>query len=318
MVIVQFSDKTLYLDEGQILLDALLANGESVPHSCRSGFCQACMLQATEGVPPESSQTGLKNTLKSQGYFLSCQCKVETNLKVSLPDTDLIKTHAVVSEIKKLSPNVVRIRLTGIETFKAGQFITIFKGNIGRSYSIASVPSIQDYIEIHVKHVPNGVVSPWLFSEIKVGDLLEVILPGGNCFYELEDSAKNILLVGTGTGLAPLYGIANDAINSGHVGEIHLIHGGVKMHDLYMHNELKFMADRVPNFQYHPSILEENREADPLIKNISVGELVKNIFPKTKDLAIYLAGPGEFVKQMKKQIFMAGASTKDIYADSFN
>ena len=59
---------------GESALDALLGAGVSVPHSCRAGACQSCLVNASAGTIPPSAQQGLKPALIAQGYLLACLC----------------------------------------------------------------------------------------------------------------------------------------------------------------------------------------------------------------------------------------------------
>src|SRR5579863_2916224 len=51
-----------------------------------------------------------------------------------------------------------------------------------RSYSIASAPNSDGYVELTVERLPNGEVSPYLTQELAVGDCLELRGPIGGWF----------------------------------------------------------------------------------------------------------------------------------------
>lgn len=63
-----------------------------------------------------------------------------------------------------------------------------------------------------------------------------------------------MLLIGTGSGLAPLIGIARDALNQQHTGDIYLYHGSHDAAGLYLVDELREMAEHYPNFHYVPCV----------------------------------------------------------------
>ena len=79
MTDILFNGQTIRVKIGQTVLSALLEQGHNIPNSCRAGVCQSCLIQATEGDVPPEAQTGLKDTLKAQGYFMACSCKPETS-----------------------------------------------------------------------------------------------------------------------------------------------------------------------------------------------------------------------------------------------
>lgn len=61
---------------------------------------------------------------------------------------------------------------------------------------------------------------------------------------------------GTGTGLAPLYGIVHEALRESHQGPIHLFHGGVTSRDLYCVAALRTVESLHPQFHYHAPCLK--------------------------------------------------------------
>ena len=86
---VTFEGRTQTLGPGETVLTALLRQGEAIPFSCRSGVCRSCLLRTTQGQPPAAAQKALKDTLRAQGYFLSCIAQSEGDLTVALPSAFL-------------------------------------------------------------------------------------------------------------------------------------------------------------------------------------------------------------------------------------
>ena len=74
-----------------------------------------------------------------------------------------------------------------------------------RSYSISSGPGEQ--AEITVEKVDDGEVSPFIVDVVEVGDTLEVRGPIGGYFVWDGASDKPLLLIGGGSGIAPLRAI---------------------------------------------------------------------------------------------------------------
>ena len=85
---------------------------------------------------------------------------------------------------------------------------------LARSYSIASLLT-DDSLELHVRVLPEGRMSQWLASTARVGHADGDPGPSGDCFYTAGREDQPLLLAGTGTGLAPLFGIARDALRQG-------------------------------------------------------------------------------------------------------
>ena len=215
MATIRFDGRTYACGAQQSVLDVLTAHGASVPSSCRNGICQTCLLQAVDGVPPQQAQLGLKDTLKQQNYFLACACYPESDLSVTLPDQVHSRARAVVRSIDALNPDIVRVRLHCLVPFdyQAGQYINLFRdATLLRSYSLASVPASDADLHLHVRRLPHGRVSGWVHDELRVGDELDISTAMGACFYVPGNDEQGLLLIGTGSGLAPLYGILRDAL----------------------------------------------------------------------------------------------------------
>lgn len=319
MTHIIYKDTRIEIKEGQTVLSALLENSYDIPNSCRAGVCQSCLMQATDGEVPVVAQDGLKDTLKSQGYFLACSCKPETPLHIVDSKNNQQQYSARVLEHEFINDYVLRLRLK-IEQpyyYHAGQFINLWMDKkISRSYSLASVDKLDDFLELHIRRIPNGVVSNWLCDEISIGDTIQIQAATGDCFYTPGSSKQKLLLAGTGTGLAPLIGIARDALAQGHKGEIHLIHGARFADDLYMHQTLLKMAEKYNQFHYHTNVLQsenllsiEHQSIDQQLLDVAGSDLAESKF--------YLCGDADIVNKLKTKMFLAGASMKNIYSDPF-
>lgn len=89
--------------------------------------------------------------------------------------------------------------------FIPGQFVQIHFSidgdEVTRSYSIASVPSDRDEIELAIAYVEGGKASRYLWG-LKSGDTIAGSGPYGR-FCLRDESIKRYILVATGTGVAP-------------------------------------------------------------------------------------------------------------------
>lgn len=300
------------------VLDCMTAHGVAIPSSCHAGLCQTCLMQAVKGNIPASAQAGLKNTLAAQNYFLACACYPEEDIEVMLPNTSVGKFSATVTAIKPLNAEIVCLQLlpdTKLE-YRAGQFINLYKDAItARSYSLASVPEIDAHLQLHIRKVPNGLVSQWVHQALSVGDSVDISEATGDCFYTLDNPDQSLLLIGTGSGLAPLYGIIRDALARGHRGTIKLYHGSETVASLYLAEELKSLSLRHPNFIYTPCIsgsATPQGYASGMVLDVALEEN-----PALSGWRVFLCGHPEMVANGKKLVFFAGASMRDIYADPF-
>jgi len=305
---------------GESVLDTLLRNKIDIPYSCKAGACNICMMVGDEKELISHATHGIKNTLVEQGHFLACQCVVTDPITVHEAEDVSVFCQAIVNDKDFLSDKVCRLRLhpaIGLY-YRAGQYINIRmpNGQI-RSYSLASLPTEDDYLELHIKRMDGGLMSNWLLDEVQQGDTLEIQGAYGDCYYLSEDQDCDIVMIGTGTGLAPLVGILRDAITSGHKGQIKLYHGEREASGLYFDTELKALSAAHSNIHYFPCASED---ADNSEQAIHSGRAADYAFASNKNLAgnlVYLCGSPQMVKSARKMAYLAGASMKQIYSDPF-
>lgn len=275
-------------------------------------------MRVVKGDVPEKARSGLKPTLAAQNYFMACSCYPESDIEVVLPEAGLGRLTARVADVELLNTDVLGIRLEPSHQieYRAGQFINLFKDqDTARCYSLASVRALHEALFLHVRRVPNGLVSGWLFDSLKAGDELTISEATGECFYVPGKPEQNILLIATGTGLAPLYGIIRDALLSGHKGKLCLYHGNYNLDGFYLVDELRKLAQVHGNFSYIPCVSDG---AAP--EGYASGMVLDVALAENPDLAgwrVFLCGNPNMVNAAKQQTFFAGASMRDIFADPF-
>ncbi|GAB4393714.1 MAG: FAD-binding oxidoreductase [Gammaproteobacteria bacterium] len=318
---ITFQEKTYRLKENETVLDCLLRHQQGIPFSCRSGVCQSCLLRAINGQPPKAATVNLRTTYQRQGYFLACRWQPDSDIEVALPDMASTTIAAEILSLTNLCHNVKAIRLKPLEAFEClpGQYINLINpNNVTRSYSIANLADEDGYIELHVRYVAGGAMTTWLFQQAQAGDRVHLRGPIGHCFYEIEDTTQApdfpIVLVGISTGLAPLLGVIKDSLRQQHQGPIQLIHGGLEEKDLYLIAELQAMANKHRNFSYIPCAINSNSS---VIQRTDIYQLTQQQLPITDQTRVYICGDPNFVMKLKKQVFLAGIASRNIFNDAF-
>ncbi len=313
---ITLNKQSYTVEDNDSVLDTLLKNGVDYPHSCKIGTCQSCLTKLVDGTVSSESQHGLKPTLVAQNYFLACQCNPENNIVIARANENAVSTPSKIIKLSHLNANVLCVRLSidNPNLFKAGQYINLVASDsLVRSYSIADIQS--NYLELHVKLIPNGLMSHWLSTVAKIGTAAHIRGPLGECFYYNTDNETfPIVLAGTGTGLAPLIGIAQDALAHKHQGEIILIHGGVDETDLYLHDTLCAIQKAHSNFTYAPCVLHKSNG----IEQASIDKiLIKNLCGIMHEVQLFICGPTETTNKMKTEAFLAGVPSASIHSDAF-
>lgn len=304
-------------EPGQTVLDTLLQNNIDIAYGCRQGACHSCQIRSLDIAPPSEAQNGLKDTLVKQNYFLACSCYPEQDMTIKLSNHANFSTGTVVGH-NMLNRNTLQliIECPQITEFYAGQFVNLQRDDgLTRSYSIANIPQQNNTLEFHISRLPDGRFSQWAHDELQTGDTLKVSEPQGNCFYLPERKQKNMLLVGTGSGLAPLAGILTDALAHDHSGSIHLFHGSREAEDLYKVDEMRKLAEQQHNFHYTACV--SGSQVPEGFASGRVNDVALANFDSLSGWTVYLCGHPEMVEQMKIATFLKGTATGDIYSDAF-
>lgn len=199
----------------------------------------------------------------------------------------------------------VKLAVKNGALFRPGQFIHLMHpSSVLRSYSIANLPHRDGFIELHIKLLNHGFMSRWLHKQAIVGTTLKIQGPLGHCFYHNPtQQAFPIVLAGTGTGLAPLVGIALDALAQQHPGPIYLLHGGVRAEDLYLDQSLQTLSSRYTHFFYQTCTLEPNNQHANLTLDALLLAQLNGIESNAR---VFICGPEETTRRLKMNAFLAG------------
>lgn len=311
-----FEGIEIHAEDGGTVLSALLQNKVDIKSGCQVGACQSCLVRSNEPVPP-SSQMGLDESLIERGFFLSCQARPQDVTSVERLDREIFPQFPALLAEKRWVTEDVLVLGFDVPRWKAspGRFVRLsHSGGVTRPYSLAAPAWMSDsVVQIHVRVIPGGAMSQVL-AIANLGDRFTIEGPFGKCCYRSKTRQEPILLIGSGTGLAPLYGVITDALTSGHQGSIYLYHGAATSSRLYFHDELTHLTSRFENFTYSTfadsEVVGNDQEGSPL-----VGALRDH--PVLDGYKVYLCGHPNLVKAGQRKCFLAGANLKDIAADPF-
>jgi NAD(P)H-flavin reductase len=276
-------------------------------------------MRATKGNPSVESQLDMTPEEKEKNDFLACQCKVQGDLEVGIPGSEANQNFkAKVIEKKLISHDILRLKcnVEGNFNYKSGQYLNIIRDNgLIRSYSIASVQGNNEPIELHIQKIPGGKMSTWLHGEVSVGSNLTLHGPYGTCLYEEGRSNQEIIMIATGSGLAPIWGILRDALRLKHKGNIQIFHGSRKPSGLYLVEELRALEKNNSNVKYFPCV--SGPEVPDGFQKGRADAIALKSNPTMKNMRLFLCGHPEMVNTMKNKAFIAGADKKDILVDPF-
>ena len=132
---------------------------------------------------------------------------------------------------------------------------------VRRPYSIASSPTDGRFLEFFIVAVAGGELTPKL-QELPVGSRvwLGPKIKGKFTLNEVP-AGKDLVLIGTGTGLAPFISMVRKYRNAGRWNRVAVIHCVRLSADLGYKAELERYAKEDPNFRYIPTVTREPAES---------------------------------------------------------
>lgn len=328
-ITLQPSGHTFIVEEGESVLDAGLKHGLSLPYGCRNGACGACKGTLVSGDVDygDRNTSCLNDSDKAAGTVLCCQAQPKGDVVVNVKEissTAEIKPKimpARVVKLEKLSHDVMQLALKLPESqrmqFLAGQYIEILlKGNKRRAFSIANAPHQDDVVVLQIRHVPDGQFSGHVFNEMKEKALLRIEGPFGG-FYLREENDRPILMLGGGTGYAPLNGMLEHAHSLEMKNPIHLFCGIRAKRDIYMQEMAESLTQRMSNLEY-TAVLSDPEDGDNWTGETGfVHETVLKQFPDLSGFDIYMSGPPPMVNAAKAAFIKQGANEDNMYSDAF-
>ncbi|NNL06906.1 MAG: CDP-6-deoxy-delta-3,4-glucoseen reductase [Gammaproteobacteria bacterium] len=327
-VTVPASGHEFDVDKGETILEAALRQGIGLPYGCRNGACGRCAGELLSGkVSYARALSSLALDQQQQGKTLFCQACAQSDIRISVReistgrDIEIKTLPCRVESMDLLTHDVMRLRLKLPETerlqFLAGQYIEfLLKDGKRRAFSIANAPHDDAFIELHIRHVPDGHFGDYVFEGMKVKELLRLEGPLGS-YYLREESERPIILVGGGTGFAPLKGMLEHAFHINLDRQIHLFCGVRARRDLYMDDMVNQWVSQHDNLRYTPVLSEPGAEDNWEGKTGYVHEAIVEEYPDMSAYDVYLSGPPPMIKAGMDAFYAHGLPESQIFSDSF-
>ena len=195
--------------------------------------------------------------------------------------------NAIVAQRIEVSPGLIILRAVPdgweLPDFESGQFAVLGlpgtaprhevsdpeeeRANpdriIKRAYSIASSSVANEHLELYIVLVPSGALTPRLFA-LSVGDRLW-LSPKFSGLFTLDEVPpdQHVLLISTGTGLAPYMSMLRSHLVCGEPRRFAVIHGARHSWDLGYRSELMTLDRMCANLTYIATISRPEEEPAP-------------------------------------------------------
>jgi len=328
-VTIQPSGHTFAIRQNESVLDAALRQGIILPYGCHNGACGSCLGAVLSGTVryPGDPPHALAAVSDTEGKALFCQARAASDLVIgareveAVQDIEIMTMPCRVARLEQLAPDVIRIYLKIPAAqrlqFLAGQYVNILlKGHTPRAFSIANAPHADEFIELHIRYVEGGYFTDQVFHQLHEKALLRLQGPLGT-FFLREDTDRPAILVGGGTGFAPLKGMLEHAFEIGLRQPLHLFWGVRSRRDLYLDALPRHWAQVHENFRYTPVLSEPVPEDAWTDETGLVPDAVVKQYPDLTPFDIYASGPPVMVQAGHRLFLEHGLDESRFFSDSF-
>lgn len=192
-------------------------------------------------------------------------------------------------------------------SFKCGQCAMLSVFGKGESMiSISSTPLIKDYLQFSILKM--GRVTSSL-HEMQEGNVIGIRGPYGNGFPMEKWKGKNLIFIGGGIGLAPIWSVLHTALRKKEeYGDLMLIYGARTSKDIVFKQELEELRKKI---KVHLSVDVEETGWEEFVGFVPLNVL--EIKPSPKNAVAVTCGPPIMIKFVIQNLKALGFEDEQIY-----
>ena len=227
----------------------------------------------------------------------------------------------VSTERRTMDITVVQIRPREPYDYAPGQSFAMEipqRPRLWRYFSPANAPREDGSLELHVQLVDGGQVSSALIRSLRPGDTVKLGAPVGDKLTRVSGDQRDLLLVGGGTGLAPLRSVMEQVDREwqeqGSGPRVHLFHGARLPWSLYERKLLTDLARTRSWFEY-TEVVSDDRSF-PGARGL-VGSVAARKQPWQGWGAVVCGGP-QMVSHTVDELAAVGMRMDDISYETFH
>ena len=325
-------EKEYTVDGGSSLLETLRNEKIFIPSACGGkGTCGYCKVKVLDGGGPvlATEKPWLSKEELESNTRLSCQCKVKSNMQISIPDElfNVREYEVKVVDIEPMTNTIKKFRFELPEGeaihFKPGQYIQIkapqYEGNdeeVYRAYSVASSITDEKHVEVMIGYT-GGIATTYMHNFVNVGDTITLNGPYGDFYYQDEDPETEIVLVAAGTGFAPIRSILYHLKDNDIKNKVRFYFGAKTPEDLFLLDELKMFEETLHDFKFMPTL---SRVTDEMNWTGDVGRVnnsIEKYLDEGGDYSAYLCGSPVMIDSIKTSLGEKKVPEERIYFDEF-
>jgi anthranilate 1,2-dioxygenase reductase subunit len=331
-VALNFADgKTFFISvqNDELLLNAAIRQGITLPLDCREGVCGTCQGQCETGIYEQEyvDEEALSQRDLAERKILACQTRVKSDAAFyfdhnsdicNTGDTLKIATTVTAVELVSETTAILHVDASNHQQplhFLPGQYarLQIPNSEDWRSYSFANRPNANNQLQFLIRLLPNGVMSNYLREACQVGDTILMEAPLGS-FY-LREVERPLVFIAGGTGLSAFLGMLDNIAEQPNAPAVQLFYGVNSEADLCEQERLQAYSQRIPQFNYQPIITQASKhwtgKTGYIQDHLNKYQLAEQAFD------MYLCGPPPMIEAVKSWLGDQSLQNYRIYSEKF-
>jgi CDP-4-dehydro-6-deoxyglucose reductase, E3 len=328
-VTIQPSGHSYTAKAHETVLESAIEAGFNIPYGCRNGACGSCKGTVLSGEVDygDYAASALTEAEKIAGKALFCCARPLSDLSIECREINVgvIPPRILPARVERkeqLSHDVMALflKLPSSEhlQFFAGQYIEfLLKDGKRRAFSIANAPHVDNLLELHLRLIPGGQFTQYVFNEMPDKAILRIEAPFGSFYYH-DASDKPMIMVAGGTGFAPIKGIIEHMLHHDIKRKVILYWGAKTLQDLYMPDLPATWAATHPHIQFIPVLSDALPDDSWHGRTGLVHQAVLDDVKSLSDFEVYCCGAPAMVEVAHASFLTAGLPEDAFYSDAFN
>ncbi|GAB4001161.1 phenylacetate-CoA oxygenase/reductase subunit PaaK [Spirosoma daeguense] len=214
-------------------------------------------------------------------------------------------------------------------TYRAGQFLTLILQHrdggpsgheVRRSYSLSSAPG--EMLRLTIKRVENGEISRYLHDTLRVGDVVNSLRPAGRFTLD-EHETGDVVLLGAGSGITPLFAILKEILSTSTTRRATLLYSNSNERGIIFREELTFLQTQFPErfrlIQLLSNASEDWNGLRGRLNNVMLERLLPELVGNSDadSLRFYVCGPSDYMRMVQFTLVFSGFRLDQIRRENF-
>lgn len=184
--------------------------------------------------------------------------------------------------------------------------------SVSRAYSLSAWAASPKFYELGIKREQNGSMTQWLWSNLRVGDVMQVGRPRGH--FVLNAGQGTLVLIGGGIGITPMRAMVHASLRSGR--RVQLFHSARTVDQLLYQDEFLALSASSPQFSYHP-YLSQPRSDWTGGRGRMTAEHLMALMQRPESADIYMCASAQMMSDLRSGFLRSGVDDVRLHQEAF-